>query len=469
MRPFRVADLRPLPVASSLFCVGAALLVAPLEAQPVAILEARSLLEAGNVPTCSLGMVNDLALRLPGAHVSVVSAPVTDGLRQRVPLPLLAIDVSHTVDRRWQLRAAGAVGASEPRCASQSQWTRGWVQLARAIPRGGVAIGLGARSLSTLDPSRDRQGVSLAVWQQRGASRFAVDVRSFSTPSQSLNRFTYLVQRPDSVQSDSGWVRFTRPIEAPDSAIVTHRSQSIAVRTNWQRRIGPAALDLSAGAIGGLPGGGQVARDSAARGGVSGWARLQPWARADARVRLRPWMDVLVGVAALPTVPDPRSLRATGVTRTATSRVFSVGIAIAARNRPADAPDTTSPSESGDEPGTRVAFEARRIDETTDEAPMTDSIVHTGTATKDADDRVTVLLRLRDPAARTVEVSGEPFGWRAVPLRPTGEGWWEARVRLHTGTWRMSVRRDGRRWTAPPGLPALQDEFGGEVALVTIR
>ncbi len=462
----------PCPAGAAIPAVISAALVgsfaAPLHAQGPPSLEARTLVESGSGPSCALGMSSDIGLHVPGARVAVVSAPVTDGFRQRIPPPLLAVDVARTFDRVWQVRAAGAVGASESRCASQSQWSRGWVQIARAIPRGGVSIGVGARSLSTLDPSRDRAGVTLALWQHRGASRFGVDVRTTTVSSPYLSRFTSTVQRPDSFPNDTaagGWVRYWRSVDMADSAITTQRSQSIALRTSWQRRIGRTALDFSAGAIGNLLGGsGAATSDTGGNNASLRTTRIEPWARLDARVRVRSWADLLLGVAALPTLPDQR-VRTSLAARTARSysgRVFSIGVSIGAGARE---PDAAAANDSGQADGAdasaaRVTFEARRIDS-----------LETGGAVGDGDDdgRVAVLVRLRDPGARAVEVSGEPFGWRAIPLVRVDANWWEARVRMPSGTWRMSVRRDGRRWTAPPGFPALQDEFGGEVGLITIR
>jgi hypothetical protein len=442
--------------------------VAPHALHAQAALTARTIVESGGGPLCAVGVSSDVSLEGAGAAVSLVSTPFTGGLRDRATLPVLAVDVARTFGRRWQLRASGAAGASASRCPAQSQWSRGWIQLARAIPRGGVSVGVGARSLSTLDPSRDRTGVTLALWQQRGAARFGVDVRAFMTQSQRLSRFTYTAQRPDSFPNDTaqgGWVRYTRPVQEADSAITSQRSQSIALRTSWQRRLGRTALDVSAGAIGDLRGTNHSPSPTDSSAGAAAgarWTRIQPWARLDARVRLRSWADLLLGLAALPAVPDQRAttFAATANVRGSAKGVLSLGFSFAAgRREPAPAGttiDSSAHSNSLTASATRALFEVHRVDSA---EASTDSL----------DGRVTVVLRLRDPDARVVEVSGEPFGWRAVPLLRTGTDWWEARVRMPTGTWRMSVRRDGRRWTAPPGVPALRDEFGGEVGLVTVR
>ncbi len=442
--------------------------IAPHALHSQAALAARTIVESGGGSLCEVGVSSDLSLGGAGAAVSLVSTPFTGGFRDRVTRPVLAFDIARTFDRRWQLRASGAAGASESRCPAQSQWSRGWVQLARAIPRGGVSIGVGARSLSTLDPSRDRAGVTLALWQQRGAARFGVDVRTFMTQSQRLSRFTYTAQRPDSFPNDTapgGWVRYTRPVQSADSSVTSQRSQSIALRARWQRQLGRAALDVSAGALSDLRGADNSAAETDSAAGTTAavrWSRIHPWARLDARVRLRSWADLLLGLAALPAVPDQRAttFAATPNVRGSAKRVVSLGFSFAARGRERESAETTADTSEHANPTSlpamRVAFEARRVEDMHTHA---DSL----------NERVTVALRLRDPGARAVEVSGEPFGWRAIPLVRIDPDWWEVRVRIPAGTWRMSVRRDGRRWTAPPGLPALHDEFGGEVGLVTVR
>jgi hypothetical protein len=78
-------------------------------------------------------------------------------------------------------------------------------------------------------------------------------------------------------------------------------------------------------------------------------------------------------------------------------------------------------------------------------------------------------VTLTVPHARTVELSGDFNGWSAVPLREKSAGRWEAVVALPPGTHRLSVRVDGDRWTAPPGVPAVDDEFNGRVGIVVIR
>jgi hypothetical protein len=37
------------------------------------------------------------------------------------------------------------------------------------------------------------------------------------------------------------------------------------------------------------------------------------------------------------------------------------------------------------------------------------------------------------------------------------------------GTHRVNVRVNGDAWTAPPGMPAVNDEFNGRVGIIVVR
>jgi hypothetical protein len=76
---------------------------------------------------------------------------------------------------------------------------------------------------------------------------------------------------------------------------------------------------------------------------------------------------------------------------------------------------------------------------------------------------------LRAPGARTVELSGDFNSWKAVALTQTTPDIWEITLPLAAGTHRVNVRINGDSWTAPPGLPAVNDEFSGRVGLLVVR
>jgi hypothetical protein len=79
--------------------------------------------------------------------------------------------------------------------------------------------------------------------------------------------------------------------------------------------------------------------------------------------------------------------------------------------------------------------------------------------------------RLRIPAANAtrVEVMADFSDWRAIALRPDGEGYWAVDLDLPPGHYRLNVRFDGGPWIVPPGLVQVLDEFGGRVGELLIE
>jgi len=76
-----------------------------------------------------------------------------------------------------------------------------------------------------------------------------------------------------------------------------------------------------------------------------------------------------------------------------------------------------------------------------------------------------IVLRVN---ATSAEIAGDFSGWQPVQL-VRGEGGWRTQTVLPPGVYRFVVRLDGADWRPPAGLPHLQDDFGGQVAVVTIR
>lgn len=83
----------------------------------------------------------------------------------------------------------------------------------------------------------------------------------------------------------------------------------------------------------------------------------------------------------------------------------------------------------------------------------------------DARDGAFVQLRISD--ATTVEMAGDFSGWQPIAL-VRHEGAWRLPDALPPGVYRVIVRINGGEWRPLLGLPRLQDEFGGEVGVVTI-
>ena len=78
-------------------------------------------------------------------------------------------------------------------------------------------------------------------------------------------------------------------------------------------------------------------------------------------------------------------------------------------------------------------------------------------------------ITLRVPNARTVELSGDFNQWTPIALRETQPNVWEATFPMKPGVHHLNVRIDGDAWTAPPGLPATEDEFNGRVGILIVR
>ena len=76
---------------------------------------------------------------------------------------------------------------------------------------------------------------------------------------------------------------------------------------------------------------------------------------------------------------------------------------------------------------------------------------------------------IRATGARTIELSGDFDAWKPIGMEQTAPDVWETTLALPPGTYRVNVRVNGDRWTAPPGLPATEDEFNGTVGLLVVR
>ena len=79
------------------------------------------------------------------------------------------------------------------------------------------------------------------------------------------------------------------------------------------------------------------------------------------------------------------------------------------------------------------------------------------------------VIRIQAPRARRVELMGDFTDWRAVPLTREGGDVWHVELSIAPGTYRLSVRVDGGEWRAPPGIPAITDEFDGQVGVIVLQ
>ena len=68
----------------------------------------------------------------------------------------------------------------------------------------------------------------------------------------------------------------------------------------------------------------------------------------------------------------------------------------------------------------------------------------------------------------TVDVMGDFSDWSPLTLVRRGRDLWELSVPLSPGTHQINVRVDGGPWMAPPGIPTMHDNFGGDVGLIVV-
>ena len=78
-------------------------------------------------------------------------------------------------------------------------------------------------------------------------------------------------------------------------------------------------------------------------------------------------------------------------------------------------------------------------------------------------------VRVLQPGARRIELRADFTDWQPVPLARAPDGSWQIALPLAPGVYRVSIRVDGGEWRAPPGVPAVRDEFGAMVGLVVVR
>jgi Carbohydrate-binding module 48 (Isoamylase N-terminal domain). len=79
------------------------------------------------------------------------------------------------------------------------------------------------------------------------------------------------------------------------------------------------------------------------------------------------------------------------------------------------------------------------------------------------------LVRVHAPHAMSVELAGDFTDWEPVALRRGDDDEWSAVIVIPKGTHRVNLRVDGGPWGVPPGIPALNDDFGGVVGVLVIE
>ena len=78
------------------------------------------------------------------------------------------------------------------------------------------------------------------------------------------------------------------------------------------------------------------------------------------------------------------------------------------------------------------------------------------------------IVSVRLAIATTLELMADFTDWEAVPMTRLPNGEWMIERVIVPGTHRVAIRVDGGSWKAPPNLPRVTDDFGGEVGIVIV-
>jgi hypothetical protein len=78
-------------------------------------------------------------------------------------------------------------------------------------------------------------------------------------------------------------------------------------------------------------------------------------------------------------------------------------------------------------------------------------------------------ISIRAARASSVELAGDWNRWTPVPARRAENGVWYVDLALPPGDYRYAFRIDGREWRIPDGAAAVDDDFGGKSAWLTVR
>lgn len=115
-----------------------------------------------------------------------------------------------------------------------------------------------------------------------------------------------------------------------------------------------------------------------------------------------------------------------------------------------------------DTPGGILSFETRTIG-------SVDSAAVDVTPTHADADTLRVVLLIDAPRAESVELMGDATQWTVTQMTRNKNGKWRAELKLAPGMHRVTVRADGGRWIAPPGLPMSNDDYGSPVGMLVVK
>ena len=340
----------------------------------------------------------------------------------------------------WRAELVGAGSLASTSCPSgtrapESRVFSGEARLSYQVGRSGVWLGYGAARATTLAgvPQPD-PGVNLGLWHQWGSALVSVVLGSGADRSSTM-RLTARSSGSDSIATDSGAV--PRPGgtggSVYDSSRVDRSDRRFDGRAQllWAR--GRWTLDAAAGARL-RPAG----RDSLPMTPIT-------WGRARATFAIGPHIALVGSLDAIGR--DSRSPFGTppGDAFAWTDQVTPFGERSASLGVRLSGVPFSWHRRSTPERATALAFDVR------------------------LSGSEELVVRVRAPHARTVEMSGDLTGWTAIRLAAALADWWETRLRAPRGTYHVNLRVDGERWIAPPGLPSVRDDFGGDVGLLVVR
>ena len=280
------------------------------------------------------------------------------------------------------------------------------------VGAGGFWIGAAVERVREVDSLPAAAQLRLGGWRRFGGAIITITSASHAIRLGGHGESFREVPQLDSIETDTGvvFLTTTKTQGVPAERSHLRRWSDIELRGSWA--IGRAAFDAAAGARRGL---------DSLRHGV--------WARIGTAVEITPRLAITAGVGTEPNrlvlgVPPARYAR------------LGLRVAPAALARPPlPAPVRAS----------AASFSVRSADSGY------------------------YVVSVRVPRARTVELSGDFDAWTPIALQQTRPGIWEVSLHLAPGTYRMNLRVDGDRWTAPPGTATTADEFNGTVGLVIVR
>jgi hypothetical protein len=101
--------------------------------------------------------------------------------------------------------------------------------------------------------------------------------------------------------------------------------------------------------------------------------------------------------------------------------------------------------------------------------PLTPSTALVRTFDVHAADNGMQKISVRVGGVESVDVAGDFSDWGPLTMVRRGRDLWELIVPLSSGVHQISIRTDGGKWVAPPGLPTTRDMFSGEVGILIVK